>query len=57
MEAYKVRVVANACLTRWKRGERSMNDILDGYNMTDSDKAKVVAEITAKNPTLDFDAK
>lgn len=53
----KVRVVANACITRWERGERSMNDIINGYTMTEEDKVLITAEIISKRPNLDFDAR
>lgn len=57
MPMYKIRVIANACITRWTRGERTMNDIINGYNMHPVDQELVTAEIMAKQPTLDFDAK
>ena len=56
MEMYKIRVIANACITRWERGERTMNDIINNYNMDPDVKVLVTAEIIAKRPTLDFDA-
>lgn len=56
MAMFKIRVIANACITRWERGERTMNDIINGYNMQDDDKALVTAEIISKKPKLDFDA-
>lgn len=54
---YKIRIIANACMTRYDRGERSMNDIINGYNMEKDDKELVIAEIVAKRPKLDFDEK
>lgn len=55
MAMYKIRIIANACITRWERGERSMNNIINGYNMEADDKALVIAEIVSKRPNLDFD--
>lgn len=52
---YKIRIVANACITRYERGERTMNDIVSSYTMTEEDKALVVAEIVAKRPEINFD--
>lgn len=57
MAMYKIRIIANACITRYERGERSMNDIINSYTMEADDKELVIAEITAKKPELDFDAK
>lgn len=57
MPMYKIRIIANACITRHERGERSMNDIIEGYNMEADDKALVTAEIISKRPNLDFEAK
>ena len=56
MPMYKIRIIANACITRYNRGERTMNDIVTSYNMTSDDRDLVVAEITAKRPDIDFDA-
>ena len=52
---YKIRIIANACITRWERGERTMTDIVTSYNMAEDDKVLVVAEITAKRPDIDFE--
>lgn len=51
---YKVRIVANACITRHDRGERTIVDIVDSYTMTAEDRELIVAEIVSKRPDLDF---
>jgi hypothetical protein len=56
MPMYKIRIIANACITRWERGERTMNDIITSYNLAEDDRTLVVAEITAKRPDMDFEA-
>ena len=55
MPMYKIRIIANACITRYDRGERTMNDIISSYPMAEEDKALVIAEITAKRPDINFD--
>lgn len=52
---YKIRILANACITRYERGERTMNDIIDSYVITPEDRDLVVAEIISKQPDLVFD--
>lgn len=53
---YKIRILANACITRYDRGERTMNDIIDSYsNATEEDKNLVKAEIISKRPEINFD--
>lgn len=54
---YKIRILANACITRYDRGERTMNDIIDSYsNATEEDKNLVKAEIISKKSDINFDA-
>lgn len=56
MAMFKIRILANACITRHERGERTMNDIIDSYVITAEDRELVVAEIVSKKPDLVFDA-
>ena len=56
MPMYKIHIIANACITRYNRGERTMNYIVNSYNLTEEDKSLVVAEITAKRPEINFEA-
>lgn len=56
MPMYKIRIVANACITRYERGERTMNNIVSSYNLVEEDKLLVVAEIAAKRTDIDFEA-
>ena len=56
MLMYKIRIIANACITRYDRGERTMNNIVSSYNLTEEDKSLVIAEITAKRVDIDFEA-
>ena len=53
---YKIRILANACITRYDRGERTMSDIIDSYaGATEEDKNLVKAEIISKRPNINFD--
>lgn len=52
---YKIRIIANACITRYDRGERTMNDIVNSYNLAEEDRTLVVAEIVSKRPNVNFD--
>ena len=52
LAAYKVRIMANACITRFDGGERTMNDILTRYNLPAEDATLVKAEIIAKRPDI-----
>lgn len=42
---YKVRIVANACITRYDRGETDIIAVVDSYNLTAEDKDLVLARI------------
>jgi hypothetical protein len=52
MAAYKVRIMANACITRYDGGEREMSDIVASYNLAEADANLVKAEIVAKRPEI-----
>jgi hypothetical protein len=54
MAAYKVRIIANACITRYDGGEREMIDIVNSYNLTTEDANLVKAEIVVKRPDIDL---
>lgn len=52
MPMYKIRIIANACLTRYDAGEGEIETIVDSYNMSTEDRTLVLAEIYAKRPDL-----
>ena len=52
LAAYKVRIMANACITRYDGGEREMIDILMSYNMPAEDNTLIKAEIISKRPDI-----
>ena len=55
MSMYKIRIIANACITRFTRGERTMNEIIDSYNPTEENRTLIVAEIISKKSDISFD--
>lgn len=52
MAAYKVRIVANACITRYDGGEREITDIVASYRLSAEDSGLVLAEIAVKRPDI-----
>lgn len=52
MAMYKIRIIANACYTRYTNGEGEIEAIVDRYNLTVEDHDLVLAEIYAKHPEL-----
>lgn len=51
---YKVRVFANACITRYDRGEKDINAILNSYNLTEENANLIKAESTSKRPEIEW---
>lgn len=56
MAMYKIRIIANACITRYDSGERTITDIVDSYNMSTEDRDLVLAQIYTKRPDIDIAA-
>lgn len=54
LTAAKIRLMANACITRYDRGEGTINDILSSYNIQPNHEILVKAQITEKRPDLSF---
>lgn len=52
MAIYKVRIIANACITRYDGGEREIADIVASYNLAEVDSTAVLAEIATKRPDI-----
>ncbi|WP_379319348.1 hypothetical protein [Paenibacillus puldeungensis] len=52
MAMYKIRIIANACITRYNGGEREIAHIVGSYNMVKEDSDLVLAEIYAKRPDI-----
>ncbi|MBO9597919.1 MAG: hypothetical protein J7559_08905 [Cohnella sp.] len=49
---YKIRIIANACITRYISGEREITDIVDSYSLSAEDRERVLAEIYTKRPDI-----
>lgn len=49
---YKVRIIANACITRYDRGETDIIAVVDSYNLTAEDKDLVLARIDSIRPDI-----
>lgn len=54
LTAAKIRLMANACITRYDRGEGTIDDIISSYNMQPDHEILVKAQITEKRPDLSF---
>ncbi|MFC3800014.1 hypothetical protein [Cohnella sp. GCM10012308] len=52
MAMYKVRIIANACITRYDGGERNLLDIVNSYNLSTDDATLVKTEIATKRPDI-----
>lgn len=52
MAAYKIRIIANACITRYEQGEEEMAVIIASYNLSEEDTVLVKAQIIAKRPDI-----
>ena len=51
---YKVRIFANACITRYTRGETDIQAVLDSYNLSEENANLVKAEIISKRPDIEW---
>lgn len=54
LAAYKVRIIANACITRYDASERGLVDILKSYNLSPDDEALVKKELSSKCAEIDL---
>jgi len=51
---YKVRVFANACITRYTRGETNIQEVLNSYNLSEENANLVKAEIISKRSDIEW---
>ncbi|MEC0248728.1 hypothetical protein P4H65_23335 [Paenibacillus chitinolyticus] len=49
---FKIRIIANACVTRYNNGEGEIKDIVDSYDLDAEDKEKVLAYVYFKRPDI-----
>ncbi|MGO4347522.1 hypothetical protein AB4Z45_18705 [Paenibacillus sp. MCAF9] len=52
MSSYKIRIIANACITRYDSAEGTMIDIITNYNLAKEDRVLVISEVIAKLPNI-----
>lgn len=53
LKDYQVRVIANACITRYDRGEKDINVVVGSYNLSEGNKNLVLAQIYAFRPDIE----
>jgi len=51
---YKVRVIANACITRYTRGETDIKVVLESYNLLEENSNLVRADIISKRLDIEW---
>ena len=52
LETYKIRVIANACITRFTKGEGTIKEILGSYNLSEENETLVLERIYSLRPDL-----
>lgn len=52
MAQFKIRIIGNACLTRYDGGETPIDEVVSGYNLADVDESLVWAHIYSRRPEL-----
>ena len=52
MAAYNVRIIARAVVIRYNAGETDVSAVLDSYNLSEEDRALVLAQIAATDPEI-----
>jgi hypothetical protein len=53
MAMYKIRIIANACITRYDSGEGEITAIVDSYNLITEDRELVLAQVYTKRPEIE----
>ncbi|MFB7813705.1 hypothetical protein ACWGPW_06155 [Paenibacillus chitinolyticus] len=49
---FKIRIIANACITRFNNGEGEIKYIVDSYNLAAEDKERVLTYVYFKHPEI-----
>jgi len=55
MEKFKIRIIANACVTRYVGGERPLRRIIEYYASNESDQNDIAIEVQKRLPGVDLD--
>lgn len=51
---YKIRIIANACITRYTRGETDIQEVLDSYNLSEENGYLVKVEIMSNDTDIEW---
>nr|WP_054549478.1 hypothetical protein [Lysinibacillus sphaericus] len=51
---YKIRIIANACITRYKRGETDIQAVLNSYNLSEENGDLVKVEIMSNDANIEW---
>ncbi|MFS0841179.1 hypothetical protein [Paenibacillus sp. 1P03SA] len=49
---FKIRIIANACITRYNNGEGGIMVVVDSYNLANEDREGVLAYVYSKRPDI-----
>lgn len=49
---YQIRIISNACYTRFTANEGDIDSIVSGYNLAEADRELVLAEIYSKHSDI-----
>ncbi|WP_068775788.1 hypothetical protein [Paenibacillus sp. FJAT-26967] len=49
---FKIRIIANACITRYTNGEGGIIAIVNSYNLASDDKESTLAHVYSKRPDI-----
>lgn len=51
---FKIRIIANACITRYTRGETDIQAVLNSYNLSEENEDLVKVEIMSNVTNIDW---
>lgn len=51
---YKVRVIANACITRYTRGETDIQTVLDSYKLSEENANLIKVEVMSMRQDIEW---
>jgi hypothetical protein len=54
MPMYKIRIIGNACITRYDAGEAPMSAVIGSYNLSAEDRELVEAHIVSRRPDIEI---
>ncbi|MFS0838052.1 hypothetical protein [Paenibacillus sp. 1P03SA] len=52
MDDFKIRIFANACITRYNNKQGIIEDIVDSYNLIVEDKKRILDYVYSKRPDI-----